>query len=100
LGERARKARIIRNERAIQIKDIHDGYCSCKSGPSGKRENHVLTGKCTLGRAGFAIESPRVFPARTSKESVARRRMMFGKRRVEGVNQLSTPPQVAAVVTR
>ena len=28
LGERASEARVIRNERAIQIKDIHDGYRS------------------------------------------------------------------------
>ena len=28
LGERASKALVVRDERAIQIKDIHDGYCS------------------------------------------------------------------------
>jgi hypothetical protein len=31
LGERASEVRVVRNERAIQIKDIHDGYRSSKA---------------------------------------------------------------------
>ena len=31
LGERASEARVIRDERAIQIKDIHDSYCSSRA---------------------------------------------------------------------
>jgi len=31
LGERASETRVIRDECAIQIKDIHDGYCSSKA---------------------------------------------------------------------
>ncbi len=39
LGERASEARVVRNECAIQIKDIHDGYHSSKgTGPPGTRD--------------------------------------------------------------
>ena len=44
LSERANEARVIRNECAIQIKEIHDGYCSFKAraNPTGGRSARAI----------------------------------------------------------
>ena len=58
LGERASEARVVRNECAIQIKDIHDGYCPSKAWiPPGTLDRTFRRLQCVFGRTGCPMEA-------------------------------------------
>ena len=60
LRERTSKARVVRNERAIQIKDIHEGYCSSRSWSVRGTRPDIVMGRLPARQDGGPYRLERV----------------------------------------
>src|SRR6516162_10053841 len=76
LGERARKARVVLNECAIQVKNIHDDYCSSASRVRPRPGPVIVTGRVLPLQVLFPLS------ARTGCKMVARLLVEFSEGRV------------------